>query len=129
MTDDLIGPATGVARLKQVFWWRRLPLTAQLAAIGMLVALAWFLTAGFRSTRTHDICSSAEGSPGFKAKARPRAASAARASPRQRRNCPSNVYTFTSSACVASQRERCASASGRRSLQASACPLPITASR
>lgn len=45
MTDDLIEPPTGMARIQKAFWWRRLPLTAQLAAIGMLVALAWFLTA------------------------------------------------------------------------------------
>lgn len=38
-------PSTGASRLRSAWWWRRLPLTAQLAGIGMLVALAWFLTA------------------------------------------------------------------------------------
>lgn len=45
MTEELIEPPTGIARLQKAFWWRRMPLTAQLAVIGMLVALAWFLTA------------------------------------------------------------------------------------
>ncbi|MBX3133542.1 MAG: response regulator [Gemmatimonadaceae bacterium] len=42
LNDPPSGPSGAVRR---AWWWRRLPLTAQLAAIGMVVALAWFLTA------------------------------------------------------------------------------------
>ncbi len=46
---DLTEHPTGPARPPKVWWWRRLPLSAQLAAIGMTVALAWFLTARLAS--------------------------------------------------------------------------------
>ncbi|WKW11620.1 ATP-binding protein [Pseudogemmatithrix spongiicola] len=43
--DETPEPPTGAAKLQAAWWWRRLPLTSQLAAIGVLVAFAWFLTA------------------------------------------------------------------------------------
>ncbi len=46
---DLTEPPSTNSALKRAWWWRRLPLAAQLAAIGMLVALAWFLTARLAS--------------------------------------------------------------------------------
>ena len=36
-------------------WWRRLPLTAQLAVVGMLVTLAWFLTARLAADRAAEL--------------------------------------------------------------------------
>lgn len=42
---DLNEPLTGPAGTTRAPWWRRLSLTAQLASIGVLVAVAWFFTA------------------------------------------------------------------------------------
>lgn len=46
---DLNEPLTGPAGTARAAWWRRLSLTAQLASIGVMVAMAWFLTARFAS--------------------------------------------------------------------------------
>jgi len=42
---DFNEPLTGPAGTTRAPWWRRLPLAAQLASIGIAVATAWFLTA------------------------------------------------------------------------------------
>ena len=47
---DLSEPTTGPI-FQRLTWWRRLPLTAQLGAIGMIVTLAWFLTARLAADR------------------------------------------------------------------------------
>jgi signal transduction histidine kinase/CheY-like chemotaxis protein len=49
MSDPKTGPS--LVPLKR---WRRLPLSAQLAAVGMLVALTWFLTARMAADRVQD---------------------------------------------------------------------------
>lgn len=46
---DLNEPLTGPTGTTRAAWWRRLSLTAQLASIGVMVALAWFLTARLAS--------------------------------------------------------------------------------
>jgi signal transduction histidine kinase/CheY-like chemotaxis protein len=46
---DLNEPLTGPYGTTRAAWWRRLSLSAQLASIGLLVALAWFLTARLAS--------------------------------------------------------------------------------
>jgi signal transduction histidine kinase/CheY-like chemotaxis protein len=50
---DLSDPKTGPS-IVPLSRWRRLPLSAQLAAIGMLVALAWFLTARMAADRVQE---------------------------------------------------------------------------
>lgn len=46
---DLNEPLTGPTGTTRAAWWRRFSLTAQLASIGVLVAVAWFLTARLAS--------------------------------------------------------------------------------
>lgn len=50
---DLSEPRTGPSLLP-LNRWRRLPLSAQLAAVGMVVALAWFLTARLAADRVEE---------------------------------------------------------------------------
>lgn len=47
---DLTEPNSGPS-LERLTWWRRLPLTAQLGLVGMLVAFAWFLAARMSADR------------------------------------------------------------------------------
>ena len=47
---DISEPDSGPI-IQRLSWWRRLPLTAQLGMIGMIVTLAWFLTARLAADR------------------------------------------------------------------------------
>jgi signal transduction histidine kinase/CheY-like chemotaxis protein len=51
---DLNEPHTGPSSSLRSWRWRRLPLTAQLGLIGMVVTLAWFLTARLAADRVAD---------------------------------------------------------------------------
>jgi signal transduction histidine kinase/CheY-like chemotaxis protein len=47
---DLLEPST-LPTVQRLAWWRRLPLTAQLGLVGLIVAVAWFLTARMATER------------------------------------------------------------------------------
>jgi CHASE3 domain sensor protein len=47
---DLREPST-LPTVQRLAWWRRLPLTGQLGLVGLVVAVAWFLTARMAADR------------------------------------------------------------------------------